>query len=99
MWALTSPLQFSIDDVALTTYSGSKVGGPRFRKAMTSHVNKYFKPKLPISVDNVLCANGVTAICSLLSFALADEGEGLLLMRPIYGKFENDFSILSRWIH
>ncbi|CAG8980420.1 hypothetical protein HYALB_00003985 [Hymenoscyphus albidus] len=31
-----------------------------------------------------------------LSFALADEDEGLLLMRPVYGKFENDFSIQSR---
>ncbi|KAI9746726.1 MAG: hypothetical protein M1818_000441 [Claussenomyces sp. TS43310] len=87
---------FNIDDVPLTTYSGSKVGGLRFREAMAGHVNKYFNPSLPVCVDDVLCANGVTAICSISSFALADEGEGLLLMRLIYGKFENDWSILSQ---
>ena len=64
---------------------------------MAAHVNKYLHPITPVATEDVLCANGITAICSILSFALADENEGLLLMRPIYGKFENDFSILSRW--
>ncbi len=87
--------QFKIDQLTATTYAGSTVGGLRFRESMARHINRYFAPISPVTVDNVVCANGVTATCSMLAFALADQGDGILLMRPIYGKMENDWTILA----
>jgi histidinol-phosphate/aromatic aminotransferase/cobyric acid decarboxylase-like protein len=49
-------------------------------------------------MKEVSIANGVTAICSMLAFMLGDVGDGVLLMRPIYGKFENDFTIVAQYI-
>jgi len=31
---------------------------------------------------------GVTALGEMLAFALANQGDGILLTRPIYGRFE-----------
>jgi aspartate/methionine/tyrosine aminotransferase len=88
--------KFQITEDLATTYTGTTLGGPRFRRAMAAHVNRYFSPYQPISSDEVLIANGVSAINAMLSFILGDPGDGVLLMRPIYGKFENDWSITAK---
>lgn len=65
---------------------------------MAKHINKYFNPAVPVSVKEVGIANGVTAICSMLAFILGDVGDGILLMRPIYGKFDNDLTMTAQYI-
>lgn len=65
---------------------------------MASHVNRHFNPFTLVTAEEVICGNGVTALCSLLGFSLADEGDGLLLMTPSYGKFENDWTMLARFV-
>jgi histidinol-phosphate/aromatic aminotransferase/cobyric acid decarboxylase-like protein len=62
---------------------------------MANHVNKYFSPATTVEPKHVLMANGVSAICSMLGFLVGDPGDGVLLMRPIYGKFENDWGIMA----
>ncbi|OBT68851.1 hypothetical protein VE03_02044 [Pseudogymnoascus sp. 23342-1-I1] len=89
---------FKIDERTATTYTGSTIGGVDLRKAVAKHINKYFNPVVPVDVEEVGIANGVTAICSMLAFILGDVGDGILLMRPIYGKFENDFTIVAQYI-
>lgn len=37
--------------------------------------------------------NGVTALGEMLAFALANPGDGILMNRPIYGRFKVDFSV------
>ncbi|KFZ19091.1 hypothetical protein V502_03817 [Pseudogymnoascus sp. VKM F-4520 (FW-2644)] len=87
---------FKIDERTATTYAGSTIGGVDLRKAVAKHINKYFNPAMPVGMKEVGIANGVTAICSMLAFILGDVGDGILLMRPIYGKFENDFTIVAQ---
>jgi 1-aminocyclopropane-1-carboxylate synthase len=36
---------------------------------------------------------GVTALSEMLAFALADPGNGIMMCRPIYGRFEVDFGV------
>jgi 1-aminocyclopropane-1-carboxylate synthase len=36
---------------------------------------------------------GVTALSEMLAFALADPGDGIMMCRPIYGRFEVDFGV------
>jgi 1-aminocyclopropane-1-carboxylate synthase len=65
---------------------------------MANHINSYFSPHTPIEPSNVLVANGVSAICGMLGFIVGDPGDGVLLMRPIYGKFENDWGITAGYV-
>ncbi|OBT81264.1 hypothetical protein VE02_10152 [Pseudogymnoascus sp. 03VT05] len=87
---------FKIDEFTATTYTGTTIGGVDLRRAVAKHINKYFNPTVPVSMKEVGIANGVTAICSMLAFMLGDVGDGILLMRPIYGKFENDLTIVAQ---
>ncbi|KFX93366.1 hypothetical protein V490_04883 [Pseudogymnoascus sp. VKM F-3557] len=87
---------FQINERTATTYAGSTIGGVDLRNAVAKHVNKYFNPAVPVSVKEVGIANGVTAICSMLAFILGDVGDGILLMRPIYGKFDNDLTMTAQ---
>jgi 1-aminocyclopropane-1-carboxylate synthase len=89
--------KFNIDEDLATTYIGTTLGGPRLRKVMADHINRYFSPHTPVSPSDVLVANGVSAICAMLAFILGNPGDGVLLMRPIYGKFENDWGIIAKY--
>jgi 1-aminocyclopropane-1-carboxylate synthase len=64
---------------------------------MMKHINKYFAPHTPVELSNVAMANGVTAVISMLSFILGNPDDGILLMRPVYGKFENDLTITTQY--
>ncbi|CZR57004.1 related to 1-aminocyclopropane-1-carboxylate synthase [Phialocephala subalpina] len=73
------------------TYRYSTMGGPRFPAAMAAHMNEYFKPHSPVKSDNILTAAGLTAIHEMIGLALGDPGDGALVARPMYGRFELDF--------
>jgi 1-aminocyclopropane-1-carboxylate synthase len=60
---------------------------------MADHLNRYLTPAEPVQANQVLFANGVSTLCSMLSFLVGEPGDGVLLGRPIYGKFENDWGI------
>jgi 1-aminocyclopropane-1-carboxylate synthase len=72
-------------------YRFSTMGGPRFPVAMATHLNEYFKPFTPVEADHIITASGLTAIHELVGYGIADPGEGILVSRPVYGRFELDF--------
>lgn len=53
--------------------------------------NDYFNPYQPISGDNIKVTSAATALHEVLAFSLADPGDGILISRPMYGRFELDF--------
>ncbi|KAL2865539.1 pyridoxal phosphate-dependent transferase [Aspergillus lucknowensis] len=59
--------------------------------AAASHLNKYLKPLDPIKPEMVVKVNGCTSAGTMLSFALAEPGDGVLISRPVYGRFELDY--------
>lgn len=73
------------------TYRYSTAGGPRFSLALATHVNEYFSPHTPINPEEILTAAGLTAMHEMIALALGDPGDGVLVSRPIYGRFELDF--------
>ncbi|KAH7420243.1 putative aspartate aminotransferase [Cadophora sp. MPI-SDFR-AT-0126] len=73
------------------TYRFSTNGGPRFPIAMAAHMNEYFNPHAPIESSHILTGSGLTSIHEMVGLSLADPGEGILVSRPIYGRFELDF--------
>lgn len=54
-------------------------------------MNKYFDPLHSICPSDVLISASCTALHEILGFSLADPGQGILVNRPIYGRFELDF--------
>ncbi|KAF4635925.1 hypothetical protein G7Y89_g2172 [Cudoniella acicularis] len=58
---------------------------------MASHMNNYFNPFSPVLPEQILTGAGLTAIHEMLALSLGDPGDGILVSRPIYGRFELDF--------
>lgn len=72
-------------------YRYSTMGGTRFHIAMASHINEYFNPQTPVKTKEILTASGLTSIHEMVGWSLADPGDGILVSRPVYGRFELDF--------
>jgi len=73
------------------TYGEGPWGSGRLRQAMAKHMNKHFHPIIDIKADEILFANGVTSICEMLGFTIAEPGDGILIGQPIYQAFRGDF--------
>lgn len=73
------------------TYGDGPWGSLRLRNAMAKHMNRHFFPVSPVDPNDILFANGITSICELLGFTIAEAGDGILLPRPIYQAFATDF--------
>lgn len=69
---------------------GSTFGSMRLRIAIAAHVNRHFHPQTPLGAENLTVACGTTAIAEMLAFTLANEGDGVLLDRPVYSSHEKD---------
>lgn len=67
------------------------MGGPRFPIAMAAHINEYFSPVSPVKPDHIVTASALTAIHEMVALSLGDPGDGILVSRPVYGRFELDF--------
>ncbi|KAM0254606.1 hypothetical protein ACHAQJ_006642 [Trichoderma viride] len=72
-------------------YAYSTAGGQRLPKALAPHINECFHPFKPLTGDNILATGTATALHEILAFSLGDPGDGILISRPCYGRFELDF--------
>lgn len=82
--------QVTIPDDAYT-YGFSTMGGPKFPVAMAQHLNRFFNPTQPVEPSQIITASALTAIHEMLGNALGEPGDGILVARPVYGRFELDF--------
>ena len=65
---------------------------------MARHINRLFNPSLAVDPEQILFANGVTSLCEMLGFAICDEGDSVLLSRPIYQAFKSDFGTKAKYL-
>ncbi|KJK64749.1 AATlike [Aspergillus parasiticus SU-1] len=86
----------------IAKYINNKVNNPklycsttpnRLPNAVASHLNNILTPLSPIEPETVIVTSGITAIGSMLSFALAEPTDGILISRPVYGRFELDYGV------
>ncbi|KAH8801500.1 1-aminocyclopropane-1-carboxylate synthase-like protein 1 [Xylogone sp. PMI_703] len=82
---------FSITTEMLT-YGDGPSGTVELRTALSAFYNRSFNPKEPILPEHVTTGAGATALLDALGFALADEGEGILISQPLYVGFIDDFN-------
>lgn len=58
---------------------------------MAAHMNEYFNPYSLIEPSHILTGAALTSIHEMVGLSIADSGDGILVSRPIYGRFELDF--------
>lgn len=58
---------------------------------MAAFVNRYFDPYAPLKSSEILATNSIPSLSEQLAFALAEAGDGMLVSRPIYGRFRMDW--------
>lgn len=61
--------------------------------AAAAHLNRYFNPLTPVEPEMVVKVNGCSAAGNMLAYALAEPGDGVLVSRPVYGRFELDYGV------
>jgi hypothetical protein len=66
---------------------------------MASHLNDYFDPFVPVTLEQVTFTAGVTGLNEMIAFNLTDDRDGISLGRPIYGSFYDDLMTKSRYLH
>lgn len=66
-------------------------GGPKFPSALATLLNDHFNPYTPLTGSDIKATSAATALHEILAFSLAEPGEGILVSRPYYGRFELDF--------
>ncbi|KAB8220707.1 pyridoxal phosphate-dependent transferase [Aspergillus novoparasiticus] len=74
-------------------YGSSSTTPNRLPNAVASHLNNILTPLSPVEPETVIVASGITAIGSMLSFTLAEPTDGILVSRPVYGRFELDYGV------
>ncbi|KAL8709593.1 MAG: hypothetical protein Q9220_005685 [cf. Caloplaca sp. 1 TL-2023] len=72
------------------TYGDGPFGSRVLRSALSSFFNDYFHPIQKVLPEHLLVAGGVTSCIDLITFAVADEGDGILIGRPLYTSFASD---------
>lgn len=73
------------------SYNEGPWGTKRLRNAFAQHMNRRFHPLVRVSEQDVFVVNGVSTVCDMLGFALTEPGDGILMGRPLYQSFVQDF--------
>jgi aspartate/methionine/tyrosine aminotransferase len=78
-------------------YSAVVPGLPSLREGLVRLYNSApFDPVIPVTGQHLYFTAGCSALLDQLFWILCDEGEGVLIGKPLYGGFVNDMTIRSR---
>lgn len=78
------------------SYGEGPWGDKALCQAMARYLNRYLKPVKPVKPEELLFTDGVTAMIEMLGYTLFEQGDGVLLSRPIYQAFKDDFGLKAR---
>ncbi|KAK6340591.1 hypothetical protein TWF696_008917 [Orbilia brochopaga] len=77
-------------------YGDGPNGSARLRKNLANFVNTYFHPVEDVRPEQIVASSGVSGIMDQLVWILCDEGDGILVGKPMYSGFAKDFEARSR---
>ena len=79
---------FTLDSIS---YRSTTVFNAQLPGVAAAHMSKALNSLAPINPEDVFIADCPTSLGSMLGFNLAAPGEGILVNRPVYGRFELDY--------
>ena len=68
-------------------YGDSSSGSHHLRRSLAAFFNERFSPITPVDQTHIIVTTGCSGVVDQLSWVLADDGEGILIQRPVYGGF------------
>ena len=68
-------------------YGDSPSGSHHLRRSLAAFFNERFSPITPIDHTHIIVTTGCSGVVDQLSWVLADDGDGILIQRPVYGGF------------
>lgn len=77
------------------TYSTGPRGSLRLRQAVATFLQDEFQALQPITTDDIFITPGLTSALDSLTWALCNEGEGILISTPFYNGFQIDLTSRS----
>ena len=87
--------QFEIDAASHLTYGAGPNGSPRLRNALATYFES-FGARKPVRQEDIVITSGVGSMTDSLVWCICNEGEGVLVPRPVYTGFEVDIPMRSR---
>lgn len=75
------------------SYRSTTVSNARLPAVAAAHMDRALKAHAPINPEDVFVADSPTSLGHMLGYNLAAPGEGILVNRPVYGRFELDYGI------
>jgi histidinol-phosphate/aromatic aminotransferase/cobyric acid decarboxylase-like protein len=75
------------------SYRSSAPTAARLPAAAATHLNNILSPDIPIQLEHIVIADSATSLGNILGYNLAERGEGILVNRPVYGRFELDYGV------
>ncbi|KAJ2850156.1 hypothetical protein IWW36_002113 [Coemansia brasiliensis] len=69
---------------------GTPYGSLQLRDEIADIFNRHFAPNTQVSPDDILVTNGCTSAIEMLSFAICNPGDHILIPAPCYLALEND---------
>ncbi|KAJ3208384.1 hypothetical protein HDU67_006779 [Dinochytrium kinnereticum] len=91
---LSQPGAFQLGPTTLLY--GSFRGSKPLRQGIAKLFNRKLDPVVKLGEDNVAVANGAGSVLCMLSQAIADPGDVILIPSPVYGAFFWDFRSVGR---
>jgi aspartate/methionine/tyrosine aminotransferase len=90
--------QGNISPVYHLTYGKGPRGSTRLRKALAQFFNTNFKSHNKVEYGEVLVLSGVSSAVDSLTWAICNDGEGVIIPRPVYTGFKIDVSNRSHGV-
>ncbi|CAI7576366.1 unnamed protein product [Penicillium manginii] len=87
---INDKVTFTLDSVS---YRSSATINARLPGIAAAHLDKVLGTHSPINPDHVFVADSPTSLGNMLGFNLAERGEGIIVNRPVYGRFELDYGV------
>ncbi|CAG8028065.1 unnamed protein product [Penicillium salamii] len=87
---INEQVTFTQDSIS---YRSSAPTAARLPAAAAVHLNDILAPRVPIDSEQIVVADSPTSLGNMLGYSLAEHGDGILVNRPIYGRFELDYGV------
>ncbi|KAJ5378116.1 uncharacterized protein N7496_005525 [Penicillium cataractarum] len=82
--------QMNVLPVDHLTYSTGPRGSRRLRSAAAALLNEQFHSRTRITYDNIIVTPGLASAIDGITFAICNEGDGILIPQPLYNGFNVD---------
>ncbi|KAE8406708.1 pyridoxal phosphate-dependent transferase [Aspergillus pseudonomiae] len=86
--------QITVLPLSHLTYSTGPRGSRRLRRAAAAFLNEEFHSRQTITQDNIFITPGLASAIDALTWAICNDGDGILIPQPYYNGF--DFDVLNR---